>query len=155
MQVVECFLDFLCATLSPAFYFRPSTFKNNEDIVFNKRKMHRLGETAGLNYLVMNGVSFEEFQQTQIFIKYVGDFMAVYNDLLIALVINSNDFCTLQVRARIDRCAICYDSNTCCARTACGHLVGHQCFLEWFLVNDTCPLCNVNLVGVVHEIKKE
>tara|TARA_Y100001949_G_C15794808_1_gene246615 strand:- start:160 stop:528 length:369 start_codon:yes stop_codon:yes gene_type:complete len=45
-------------------------------------------------------------------------------------------------------CAIClddYSENNKCSELYCGHKFHNNCFREWILEREVCPLCNVGL----------
>jgi|ETNmetMinimDraft_18_1059904.scaffolds.fasta_scaffold29125_1 hypothetical protein len=45
-------------------------------------------------------------------------------------------------------CAIClddYSENNKCSELYCGHKFHNNCFREWVLQREVCPLCNVEL----------
>lgn len=143
MQIIEWIPNVLREILSPKFYLDQN--KNNDDIINIKRKMNQLIESIIFKYFESN-LSDEKFKETKVFTNYIGEFRALYTSLLFACIHNNNDFFKLQVRKNIDHCAICFLPHDSCAQTACNHFIGHQCFLSWFLENDTCPICNTNLL---------
>ena len=55
---------------------------------------------------------------------------------------------TKMAKCREEECAIClddYSENNKCSELYCGHKFHNNCFREWVLQREVCPLCNVEL----------